>query len=165
MHPSDLDTLDPDAAREVVTAWAAVPRWVDAVLDGRPYASVEDLRGRAAALAAGWTDEEVAGALAHHPRIGEQPVGDDAAARASRHEQASSAATSDTDTAEALRVGNAAYEQRFDRVFLIRAAGRPADEVLRELRRRLGNDDATEAAEVAEQLREIALLRLERTFA
>ncbi|MFJ4220419.1 2-oxo-4-hydroxy-4-carboxy-5-ureidoimidazoline decarboxylase [Curtobacterium luteum] len=165
MRPSDLDHLDPDAARAVVTAWAAVPRWVDAVLAGRPYASVEDLRDRAAALAAGWTDEEVAGALAHHPRIGERPAGDDAAARASRHEQSASAATTDADTARALRDGNAAYEERFDRVFLVRAAGRSAADVLSELHRRLGNDDAAEAAEVAEQLREIALLRLERTFA
>ena len=60
----------------------------------------------------------------------------------------------------ALAEGNREYEQRFDRVFLIRAAGRSASEVLAELRRRLGNDDETERAETVAALREIALLRL-----
>jgi 2-oxo-4-hydroxy-4-carboxy-5-ureidoimidazoline decarboxylase len=65
------------------------------------------------------------------------------------------------DTAGRLAAGNAAYEQRFDRVFLIRAAGRSADEILAELDRRLENDDATERSETVEQLGEIAVLRLE----
>ena len=45
-------------------------------------------------------------------------------------------------------------------MFLIRAAGRTAPEILAELRRRLDNDEATERAETVAQLREIALLRL-----
>ena len=43
----------------------------------------------------------------------------------------------------------------------IRPAGRSAPEILAELRRRLGNDDETERAETVDQLRQIALLRLE----
>lgn len=164
MDIRDLDSLDTHQARDLVSTWAAVPRWVDALVDDRPHASVAALRARAATLAATWTDTEVAGALAHHPRIGDRPEGVDAAAAASRHEQASSAGADDT-TAQAIRTGNAAYEQRFDRVFLIRAAGRTAPEILAELHRRLGNDDVTERAEVADQLREIALLRLDRSFA
>ena len=60
----------------------------------------------------------------------------------------------------ALAEGNREYEQRFDRVFLVRAAGRSSSEILAELRRRLGNDDETERAETVAALREIALLRL-----
>jgi multidrug resistance efflux pump len=48
----------------------------------------------------------------------------------------------------------------FDRVFLIRAAGRDSHEILAELERRLGNDDAAERAETVRQLGEIMLLRL-----
>ncbi len=66
----------------------------------------------------------------------------------------------DDEVARALAAGNAAYERRFDRVFIIRAAGRDAPEVLAELDRRLGNDDAAERAETVAQLREIALVRL-----
>ena len=47
----------------------------------------------------------------------------------------------------AIAAGNAAYEQRFGRVFLIRAAGRSPEQILAELQRRLRNDDETEAAE------------------
>ena len=65
-----------------------------------------------------------------------------------------------SDTAARLVAGNAAYEERFGRVFLIRAAGRDADQILGELDRRLQNDDATERAETVDNLRQIALLRL-----
>lgn len=157
-----LDRMDEDTARELVRSWADVPRWVDAVVAARPYGSVDALRAHAATLAAGWTDDEVAGALADHPRIGERPVGDGASAAASRTEQSASAGADD-DTARAIRDGNAAYEARFDRVFLVRAAGRSAPEILTELERRLRNDDDAERAEVADQLREIALLRLGRS--
>jgi 2-oxo-4-hydroxy-4-carboxy-5-ureidoimidazoline decarboxylase len=64
------------------------------------------------------------------------------------------------DVIAALAEGNREYEQRFGRVFLIRAAGRSSREILAELRRRLGNDDETERAETVAALREIALLRL-----
>ena len=62
------------------------------------------------------------------------------------------------------QAGNAAYEQRFDRVFLIRAAGRSAEEILAELDRRLENDDATERAETVDNLRQITALRLEQAL-
>ena len=61
-----------------------------------------------------------------------------------------------------LAAGNAAYEERFGHVFLIRAAGRSAEEILAELDRRLGNEARAERAEVADNLRQIALLRLEQ---
>ena len=65
------------------------------------------------------------------------------------------------DTAARLAAGNAAYEQRFGHVFLIRAAGRDAEDILVQLERRLRNDDETERAETVDNLRQIALLRLE----
>ena len=66
----------------------------------------------------------------------------------------------DTATKQALASGNADYERRFGRIFLIRAAGRSPEQILAALNERLANDDATEDAVVAGQLREIALLRL-----
>ena len=103
--------------------------------------------------AATLTDDEVAAALARHPRIGERAgAGHDAAFSA--REQAAVAPDDE------LMTGNKEYERRFGRVFLIRAAGRTAPEILAELRRRLDNDEATQQAETVAQLREIALLRL-----
>jgi 2-oxo-4-hydroxy-4-carboxy-5-ureidoimidazoline decarboxylase len=71
-------------------------------------------------------------------------------------------ADADARTRADLHEANVAYEQRFDRVFLIRAAGRSPAEMLAEARRRLGNDPETERAEVAEQLGQIARLRVEK---
>jgi 2-oxo-4-hydroxy-4-carboxy-5-ureidoimidazoline decarboxylase len=45
-------------------------------------------------------------------------------------------------------------------VFLVRAAGRSPEELMAELRRRLGNDEETERAEVTAQLAEITALRV-----
>jgi 2-oxo-4-hydroxy-4-carboxy-5-ureidoimidazoline decarboxylase len=101
----------------------------------------------------------VATALAAHPRIGDRVEGSSAEAQASRREQ-SSMSGADDDVREALLEGNRAYEQRFDHVFLIRAAGRSPEEMLAELRRRLGNDEAAERAEVTEQLAQITGLRV-----
>ena len=68
----------------------------------------------------------------------------------------------DESTRDALLAANRVYRRRFGRVFLIRAAGRTAPEMLVELRRRLCNDAATEQAEVVEQLAQITRLRIER---
>ena len=56
--------------------------------------------------------------------------------------------------------GNRAYEERFGHVFLIRAAGRTPEQMLAELRRRLGNDADAERAEATEQLAQITGLRV-----
>jgi OHCU decarboxylase len=71
----------------------------------------------------------------------------------------------DAAIAAALAEGNRAYEQRFGRVFLIRAAGRSAQEILDTLTQRLGNTPAEEQLVVAGPLREIAVLRLKGRFA
>jgi 2-oxo-4-hydroxy-4-carboxy-5-ureidoimidazoline decarboxylase len=145
-------------ARETLLGCLAVPRWADDVLAGQPYGDVADLLEAGDRAARELTDTELEQALSGHPRIGERARGDHNAA-ASANEQ-SLVSTGSTDAAERLVEGNRAYEQRFDRVFLIRAAGRDADQILSELHRRLGNDEATERDETVDNLRQIALLRL-----
>lgn len=155
----DFNAADEAVARRLLLACAAVPRWAEEVAAGRPYADVEAVL-RAARAASPWTDEEVDAALARHPRIGERAEGQDADAAHSRREQ-SGVDTSDTRTGQRLRAGNRAYEQRFGHVFLIRAAGRSAEDILAALDERLANDQATERRIAAAQLREIAVLRLQ----
>lgn len=150
--------------REELRACLHVERWVDEVADAAPYASLDALLAVASAAATPLTPAEIDEALAAHPRIGEKPAGDGAAARFSRAEQ-SSADAGDAELAAAIAAGNRAYEERFGRVFLIRAAGRSRSEILAELDRRLALDGASELAVVGEQLREIMLLRLEKLFA
>ena len=136
-----------------------IDRWCAEVADARPFGSVDELVAWAEVAASPFTAAEVEGALAHHPRIGERAAGADAEAAMSRAEQAG-VDPDDAEIAAALAAGNRAYEERFGRVFLIRAAGRSAREMLDALTERLGHTPAEEELVVAEQLREIAVLRL-----
>jgi 2-oxo-4-hydroxy-4-carboxy-5-ureidoimidazoline decarboxylase len=146
-------------ARALLESCLNVPRWVGAVADGRPYADTATLLVAAERSASALSPAEVDAALARHPRIGER-AGEAHDAELSRREQAG-VEPADAAAREELEAANREYEARFGRVFLIRAAGRSAAEILAELRRRLANEPGDEAAEVAAQLREIALLRLE----
>ena len=150
-------------ARSTLASCLAVPRWIDEVSAHRPYDSRGAVFRQARASAAAFTDDEIAAALARHPRIGEQ-AGEGHDAEFSEKEQ-SSVGDADPAITDAIRAGNAEYESRFNRVFVIRAVGRPATEILTELRRRLNNTPADEKVEVTTQLREIALTRLEKVLA
>ena len=157
MDVGELNALPDDEAAGLVSGCLGVPRWVSDVLAGRPYADRAALLEQAHDAALQLSDDELDAALARHPRIGERPAGDDDEARHSRAEQSGV----DASDADRLRAGNAAYESRFGRVFLVRAAGRSSSDILAVLERRLGNDEATERAETVTALRDIALLRLE----
>ncbi|MBA8817596.1 2-oxo-4-hydroxy-4-carboxy-5-ureidoimidazoline decarboxylase [Microbacterium halimionae] len=163
MDLDEFNALSESDAETMVQVWAAIPGWVDAVVAGRPYSSVDALISYAANLASVWSRADLDAALSHHPRIGDKPSGSGATAEASRSEQSSMLTAAD-DIVRALAAGNADYEARFGRVFLIRAAGRTPAEMLSQLHRRLENDDAVEAREATEQLAEIALLRLRTTI-
>ena len=135
-----------------------VPRWADEVLAAGPFDSLDAMEAAMTEIAAGITDEELERALARHPRIGERADDTLHDASHSTREQAG-VDREDAETARRLAEGNKAYEQRFDQVFIIRAAGRDAAEILDQLRRRLDNTDETERAETIDQLTQIALLR------
>jgi 2-oxo-4-hydroxy-4-carboxy-5-ureidoimidazoline decarboxylase len=158
-----LDAPEP-VLRSTLTACLAVPRWVESVLARRPYDSLDALSAAAYAAASPLTGAEIDQAMAHHPRIGERPQGDGLASQLSRNEQRSSA-SDDDDLAAQLAAGNQAYEEKFERVFLIRAAGRSRPEILAELHRRLALEPAPEQTIVGEELRDIALIRLRQLFA
>jgi 2-oxo-4-hydroxy-4-carboxy-5-ureidoimidazoline decarboxylase len=145
--------------RSALLACLAVPRWADDVTGQAPFDTVAALIECATQAATPLSRAEIDDALAEHPRIGEKPAGSSQAAGFSRSEQASADAD-DADLAAAIARGNRDYEKRFDRVFLIRAAGRSRREILGELQRRLALDDVTEAAIVGSELRDITLLRL-----
>ena len=157
-----LDVTD-DELRTGLFACLAVPRWVDEVAAAGPYSTLDRLLDEAGDAATPLSAAEVDQALEHHPRIGERARGVGAAQRFSRAEQASGDAE-DADLGEALAAGNRAYEAKFGRVFLIRAAGRSRADILSELRRRLELAPDDEVAVAGGELRDIALLRIPQLF-
>ncbi len=159
MTIDDFNALGLAEVRALLEGCAKIPEWAAAVGAARPYADAEALHLRAAALADTWTDDQVKHALADHPRIGERHSEEGAGAEHSAREQAG-VDPQDVDVQARLLAGNRAYEERFDRIYLVRAAGRSAEEILALLEERLTNDPATERGVTADQLREIAALRL-----
>lgn len=159
MQLADFNTATADAASSLVRAWADIPSWVAAVVDGRPYADLPALRSAAASYAEAWTPAEVTAALADHPRIGERPTGSGTSAGMSRSEQAG--VPEDDDVKARLVDGNRRYEETFGRIYLVRAKGRTAEEMLVLLEERLRNDPAAELLVTMGQLKEIAMLRLD----
>jgi 2-oxo-4-hydroxy-4-carboxy-5-ureidoimidazoline decarboxylase len=151
-----FNELPAEAAVAELRTCCASKAFAEAVAGGRPYPDRAALiaAADAALRALTWTD--VSEALAAHPRLGERPPGADRESAWSRREQAG------IEAGDELVAANRAYEERFGHVFLLFATGKDREQVLAAARERLGHDDATERAVVQEELRKIALLRLER---
>jgi 2-oxo-4-hydroxy-4-carboxy-5-ureidoimidazoline decarboxylase len=160
---SAFNALTEEQARDKLASCLAVPRWVDELLRARPYDDEQALLARAEAAASQLSDAELASALAGHPRIGERPGNGHDRGFSTREQSGVDVAAEEV--RRRLAEGNSAYERRFGHVFLVRAAGRDAADILGELERRLANDDPTEREETVQNLREIALLRLEQVVA
>lgn len=164
MRIEDFNALPAEQAAAALRACAAIDSWVHVLAAGRPYDDAGQLLAAARAQAATWTPAEVEAALADHPRIGERPAGTGASAAASAREQAG-LDPADIELAAALRAGNDAYEEKFGRIYLVRARGRTGPELLALLRQRLENDPESEYDATVQQLQEIAVLRLEGLIA
>ncbi|GAB7005007.1 2-oxo-4-hydroxy-4-carboxy-5-ureidoimidazoline decarboxylase [Nocardioides sp. AN3] len=156
---NDLGTAEAEA---LLLSCCASPAWAATVLRGRPYADEVELLRVAATAADRLSSAAVGRALAAHPRIGHVPQGTAPQDAWSRREQAGVA--TDGATRRALVVGNAAYERRFGRVFLIAARGLDTQEILGALERRLRNDPVSEHREVVAALRAIATQRLDEAL-
>ena len=151
-----FNELPAAAARERLIACCSSPPWADAMESGRPYRSVDDAISHSAQIVALLTDEDLAAALAGHPRIGDQQ-----AQGRSRQEQSGAMAAAGA-TRQALAAANVEYEQRFGHIYLVCASGRTGDELLELCRNRLSNDSSTEWQVVRGELQQINEIRLRK---
>lgn len=143
-----FNRLRPESAAELLWQCLPVDRWVETIVDGRRYASLDDLFEVARQAALPFTGAELEAGLAGRgtPQFLSTPRGGEAVGEARIGEQ--------------LAAGFCTYEQRFGRPFLIRTAGRLPAQILVQLWDRLGHDVDTEDKVLAQQLRELALLEL-----
>lgn len=161
-----LNKLAADRAEAELLTCCASRYWARKMVARRPYADRAGLI--AAAVSAveelAWPDVEEA--LSAHPRIGARTAAAPTAREESwsRQEQ-SGTATADSTVLDQLTAGNHAYEQRFGHVFLIRATGRSAEEMLSELRKRLDNSVGEERIATRGELADITWLRVEKLLA
>jgi 2-oxo-4-hydroxy-4-carboxy-5-ureidoimidazoline decarboxylase len=160
----EFNALPEAAARAELLRCCGAAAWADGMLRRRPFAD------RAAALAAAdaaWAETGAEGrreAFAHHPRIGGRDAlrAKFAATRAWALGGQASVAAADEATLDALEKGNADYEAKFGRIFIVCATGKSAAEMLALLRARLPHDPETEFALAAAEQAKITRLRLEK---
>jgi 2-oxo-4-hydroxy-4-carboxy-5-ureidoimidazoline decarboxylase len=150
-----FNAASPEAAERDVLACCASGSFARVIAAGRPYRDPAALQDavNAAFRVLSWDD--IVESMNAHPRIGDRVPG----GGWSSAEQSGAASASDG-VRQALADGNLAYEQRFGHVFLICASGLSGQDMLDQLRIRLGHDPGAERAVVREELLKITRLRL-----
>ena len=152
--------LSPEAAAVAILPCCGSHAWASGVTARRPLPSIADLLHASALVWRGLTERDWNDAFRNHPRIGEWHAAADVNVRSlawSAQEQSSVGPAADT-----LAQANAAYEQRFGRVFLMCASGKSSSEILQQLAIRMHNEPATELQVAAEEQCKITDLRLQR---
>jgi 2-oxo-4-hydroxy-4-carboxy-5-ureidoimidazoline decarboxylase len=150
-----FNTASFEAAERDVLACCASRSFARRIADGRPYSDPAALQAAVTAAFEVLTWDDILESMNAHPRIGDRVR----AGGWSAAEQ-SGAAAADEAVRQALADGNLAYEERFGHVFLICATGLSGQDMLDQVRARLGHDPHAERAVAREELLKITRLRL-----
>ena len=158
----ELDTATDADARALLARACGSSRWVDRMMERRPFGNDARLLRTARIEWFGLTEADWLEAFSHHPQIGDRasllarfPATHDLSAKEQvgiDHAQ--------NDVLSALAEANATYLDRFGFIFIVCATGKTADEMLALLRARLPNSRATELRIAAEEQAKITALRL-----
>jgi 2-oxo-4-hydroxy-4-carboxy-5-ureidoimidazoline decarboxylase len=138
-----------------LTVCCAARHWQELMRRGLPYASADALLAASELAFDALDHSDWLEAFAAHSSIGAPRSGDSTGAA----EQAGLAGA-DAELRMTLAAANIDYQERFGFVFLIRARGRSAAELLEQLRLRIDNPPEIEFANACAQQREITALRL-----
>jgi 2-oxo-4-hydroxy-4-carboxy-5-ureidoimidazoline decarboxylase len=158
----DWNALPAKDAIEPILACCGSQAFASALVDARPYASLDSLLLKANMIWWALTESDWLEAFACHPRIGESRPADSHRFAAWSREEQSKAGTAAAPVLASLADKNRQYEVRHGFIYIVCASGRSADELLDILDRRIGNPSAVEIKEAAEQQRQITHLRLRK---
>jgi len=162
MTLAEWNAMDVEDAAAAALPCCGSSEWARQLAALRPFASFEELSEASDKVWWALPQGDWQQAFDSHPRIGQghAKAATEKSLQWSAGEQA--AATPDEAAKAALREGNACYEARFGRIFIVCATGKSAAEMLGILEQRVKNDDAAEMREAAEQQRQITQLRLRK---
>lgn len=166
MTVDELNAMPAADAAEVFRSCCGSSRWVNEMVERRPFGSVAQLMSLADEVWSATGKNDLYEAFAHHPRIGE---GLAVAAQSSRAENWSSGEQAGVEAASpglraALAEANRAYEEKFGHIYLACATGMSSEHLLALARERLSNDPEAELRVAAEEQRKITQLRLKKLF-
>ncbi|WP_329564762.1 2-oxo-4-hydroxy-4-carboxy-5-ureidoimidazoline decarboxylase [Kitasatospora sp. NBC_01266] len=150
-----FNEADPGAAEEALLACCGSHRWALRLTAHRPYPDLDSLLAAASEASYDLRPTDLAEALADESWMPQPLLGMRAPGSQAAH--------------TALRAAHAAYESRFGHVFVVALDGVEPEEmldtVLSSIRTRLANEPDEERLIAAEELRRIALHRLEHLVA
>ena len=159
-----IDALPAAEAAELLAACCGSSRWVQAMVERRPFGRREALLSAAGEIWRSLDPADWQEAFAHHPRIGERsgarPQGRQGEAWSASEQRGMDSAADET--RRALAEANREYQARFGYLYVVCATGRTAEEMLALARGRLANDPGTELAVAVREQEAITRLRLEK---
>lgn len=159
-----LNALDETATRDEFSRCCGAQKWVEEIVNARPFANENALFEAAEHAFSSLKNEDWLEAFSHHPQIGDLEslrAKFTATRNWAGNEQAGTSVASD-EVLHALAEGNRLYLEKFGFIFIICATGKSAEEMLMSLRERLPNSFETELKNAAEQQRQITCLRLQK---
>lgn len=159
-----INSVSADEAREQLGRCCGATRWVEAMVERRPFRSADELFEVADQIWYNLSPEDWREAFLHHPKIGDL---ESLKRKFASTSQWSTGEQSGVDGApeevlRALAAGNEEYEQKFGYIFIVCATGKTAVQMLSLLRQRLGNDPGTEIQTAMREQSKITRIRLEK---
>ena len=158
----ELNSLAADEAEAEFLKCCGSKNWARQLTAARPCASLEDLVNKSDQIwwalgPADWLE-----AFHSHPKIGEKKAAAVTAVAAQQwsEDEQSGIRDSAQQTIQALADLNRAYEEKFGFIFIVCASGKSSEEMLANLRNRLGNNPAEELRNAAAEQAKITRLRL-----
>ena len=153
MTLNELNILSTEDAGAALLSCCGSHKWANSVARRRPFHSVIELEETSSAIFAFMDEEDWLEAFSAHPQIGDM--------NSLSGEQAGMT-NAPEGTRRELAEANRAYLAKFGYIFIICATGKLADDMLKDLKARLGNSPANELAVAAEEQKKITALRLRR---
>ena len=156
--------LELDEAANEILACCGSRAWAHALAARRPISDEAALLAASDQIWSDLSESDWMEGFRSHPRIGESSgtSSNPSQSAAWSGQEQSKVSLAGENIKIALAEGNRAYEQRFNRTFIVCATGKSAPEILEILQRRSQNDEPTELHEAAEQQRQITHIRLKK---
>lgn len=159
-----LNKLDEKKARELLHSFCGSTKWVDAMIERRPFASVRALFAASDELWWSLSTKDWLEAFAAHPRIGQQKKAATQTQRSAEWSKGEQRAVGDADATVKDRLAelNDRYFDKFGFIFIVFASGKTAPQLLQLLEERVGRTKAQEIETAAVEQAKITRLRIEK---
>ena len=162
----ELNELDNQAAYSWFEQACATEKWCNALVEQRPFASLEELKQTAQDVWNTMQEDDLLQAFEAHPMIGD--VNSLKKKFANTQNMASKeqekAADASEETLQALHDLNHQYLKQNGFIFIICATGQSAENMLSALRDRINNSREEEIQNAAREQIKITMLRLEKNL-